>query len=84
MKRGLKAELPMTRVVRLFRVATYAPMKRGLKGTSTAHWQRIAPSSNLCPDEEGTESRIHHLRPRRPDGVATYAPMKRGLKVKLC
>ena len=38
-------------------------------------------SSNLCPDEKGTES-ASNTYPFTPDNeVATYAPMKRGLKV---
>ena len=39
-------------------VATYAPMKRGLKASRTPiyHRQTANRCSNLCPDEKGTES----------------------------
>ena len=55
MKRGLKdCQSYSFCIVSI--VATYAPMKRGLKG----HWYGMmvgsSPSSNLCPDEKGTES----------------------------
>ena len=55
-------------------------MKRGLKaytGIETLLIRYI--SSNLCPDEKGTESRCLG-RVERGMAVATYAPMKRGLK----
>ncbi len=43
-------------------VATYAPMKRGLKVfTETYAVSQIQACSNLCPDEKGTES--HHGDP---------------------
>ena len=67
-------------------VATYAPMKRGLKvrlsKAEAIHYFRIL-GSNLCPDEKGTE-RLNYLTNDRVENalVATYAPMKRGLKVQ--
>ena len=37
-------------------VATYAPMKRGLKAISISCSDITWWCSNLCPDEKGTES----------------------------
>ena len=37
------------------KVATYAPMKRGLKGNISPPILFVNSSSNLCPDEKGTE-----------------------------
>ena len=55
-------------------------MKRGLKVTDIRSSLKYLESSNLCPDEKGTE-RFHRLRLAGVrGGVATYAPMKRGLK----
>ena len=62
-------------------VATYAPMKRGLKARQGKRFSFRRTSSNLCPDEKGTESRDKPHARRQPHIVATYAPMKRGLKV---
>ena len=36
-------------------VATYAPMKRGLKVSPNRPMGRDIRCSNLCPDEKGTE-----------------------------
>ena len=36
-------------------VATYAPMKRGLKDNLALNASREVLCSNLCPDEKGTE-----------------------------
>ncbi len=36
-------------------VATYAPMKRGLKVGQDICLANALSSSNLCPDEKGTE-----------------------------
>ena len=55
MKRGLKGELRRCDGRRAG-VATYAPMKRGLKAQSTDTNKQLCLSSNLCPDEKGTES----------------------------
>ena len=55
MKRGLKgvvAQLEMDYI----KVATYAPMKRGLKEHIGQNGRPGLRSSNLCPDEKGTES----------------------------
>ena len=60
-------------------VATYAPMKRGLKVFCRVSQSLLDVRSNLCPDEKGTE-RSARRRQRRIEAVATYAPMKRGLK----
>ena len=61
-------------------VATYAPMKRGLKVKRPVIPAPTVICSNLCPDEKGTESFGIRFRFSGRLIVATYAPMKRGLK----
>ena len=39
-------------------VATYAPMKRGLKENEYFFRFETQTRSNLCPDEKGTESAV--------------------------
>ena len=65
MKRGLKGALDSVQKRSVCIVATYAPMKRGLK---VDHVNGTTPlsgmvSSNLCPDEKGTESRRTPIAP---------------------
>ena len=79
MKRGLKDE-KLDRHIAEERVATYAPMKRGLKASGHDIRPRHLLRSNLCPDEKGTESSGDKTFTDRLWNVATYAPMKRGLK----
>ena len=55
MKRGLKVHV-YTDSESGDMVATYAPMKRGLKGTGRCTLAVGYSGSNLCPDEKGTES----------------------------
>ena len=57
MKRGLKV-VWYAPLINPLRVATYAPMKRGLKGLVATPKKVIVNSSNLCPDEKGTESKV--------------------------
>ena len=64
----------------LLQVATYAPMKRGLKAVAGSGKTKLANSSNLCPDEKGTERHDYLSTTKMLVWVATYAPMKRGLK----
>ena len=56
-------------------------MKRGLKELQTRLVFHDQSSSNLCPDEKGTESSRKFDRFNLPRWVATYAAMKSGLKV---
>ena len=79
MKRGLKESPPLISL-QYSRVATYAPMKRGLKGHTHHRVDAVLRGSNLCPDEKGTESRDRTPSCGQDSVVATYAPMKRGLK----
>ena len=63
MKRGLKVSAPNHRLNTLLsNVATYAPMKRGLKAVSRSGPKFTVFCSNLCPDEKGTE---RHATPTR-------------------
>ena len=78
MKRGLKAAAGDENF-HVNCVATFAPMKRGLKAAFAASNESHSKCSNLCPDEKGTESRAVFLKVH-VGVVATFAPMKRGLK----
>ena len=56
-------------------------MKRGLKVDYSLGGGIPLGSSNLCPDEKGTESMFRNTDVTPYILVATFAPMKRGLKV---
>ena len=58
MKRGLKVAFIWDKQITVI-VATYAPMKRGLKVKGcTIGSLETELGSNLCPDEKGTERSI--------------------------
>ena len=56
MKRGLKDKI-CNNIAAQVEVATYAPTKRGLKVSLLLLILNRSGSSNLCPDEKGTERR---------------------------
>ena len=58
MKRGLKVAAQFQIIETRTCVATYAPMKRGLKVIKSKRKENSTMRSNLCPDEKGTESRV--------------------------
>ena len=76
MKRGLKVQsaAPVT----LIPVATYAPMKRGLKAAGIYRARDHSGSSNLCPDEKGTESPLLRQHHRRKPLSSNLCPDEKG------